>query len=350
MIYGDFNEDGVNNNSRFIAGNKFDRDGSNSAFILLREILEKKGIKLNTPDVNAEASPVFSLDMNAMASRPLKIKYAIILETENIKPNNSNENLLQTYDRVFSWNRNLPIKHDAFTQIFFPNELNTNWSVNKKRQNCICMVAANKSIILSTPGIKDLYLERIGLIKKLSEEKYKPLGFHLYGFGWQVTFFKCLKNSLRSMINSGKLGRHQWMIYFAQKHFDYRGPIKSKRQLLLEYDFAICYENLGGYENYVTEKIIDCFNAGVIPIYKGASNITDLIPENCFIDANGFLNDDELLDFLKQITLDEIIEYRTCIKSFLTSKSAEKFTNMYFAKTISSAIVHDIKKLSPNKI
>ena len=350
MIYGDFNEDGVNNNLRFIAGNKLDRDGSNSAFILLQEILDKKGIKLNTPDVNAEVSPLFSLDLNAMESRPLKIKYAIILETENIKPNNSNENLLQTYHRVFSWNRHLPIKHDAFTQIFFPNELNTNWSVNKRRQNCICMVAANKSIVLSTPGIKDLYLERIELIKKLSEEKYKPLGFHLYGTGWQVTFLKCLKNSLRTIRNSGELGRHQWMIYFGQKNFDYRGPVNSKRQLLLKYDFSICYENLGGYENYVTEKIIDCFNAGVIPIYKGASNITDLIPENCFIDANRFRNNDELLDFLKQITFDQIIEYRTCIKSFLTSKSAEKFTNTYFAKAISSAILCDIEKFSPKNI
>ena len=46
------------------------------------------------------------------------------------------------------------------------------------------------------------------------------------------------------------------------------------------YRFYICYENTEGVEDYITEKIFDCFAAGFVPIYWGASNIEKYIPKN----------------------------------------------------------------------
>lgn len=39
-----------------------------------------------------------------------------------------------------------------------------------------------------------------------------------------------------------------------------------------------------GEKGYITEKIFDCFFPGVIPIYWGAENVTDYIPQDTFID------------------------------------------------------------------
>ena len=69
-------------------------------------------------------------------------------------------------------------------------------------------------------------------------------------------------------------------------------PIKSKIEALKDYRFSIAMEN-SRFNNYFTEKILDCFLAGTIPIYRGPENIGD------FFDINGILVFD---------TLDELVE------------------------------------------
>ena len=51
------------------------------------------------------------------------------------------------------------------------------------------------------------------------------------------------------------------------------------------------------FETIVSEKIFDCFAAGNVPIYWGASNVTDYIPEDCFIDMRSFSSFEELYQF-----------------------------------------------------
>jgi len=46
---------------------------------------------------------------------------------------------------------------------------------------------------------------------------------------------------------------------------------ENKIETISNYKFCICAENVE-YDGYVTEKIIDCFIAGTIPIYFGTSN------------------------------------------------------------------------------
>ena len=68
----------------------------------------------------------------------------------------------------------------------------------------------------------------------------------------------------------------------------YAGEISSKRAILEQYKFSICYENMSDMPGYITEKIFDCFFAGCVPIYLGASNMTDYIPGGTFIDKRKF--------------------------------------------------------------
>ena len=78
-------------------------------------------------------------------------------------------------------------------------------------------------------------------------------------------------------------------------------PIKFKEEGLADYKFSIIIENIS-CDNYFTEKLIDCFLTGTIPIYWGCPNIGE------FFDASGmiiFNNFDELTAILAKLTNDE---------------------------------------------
>ena len=74
--------------------------------------------------------------------------------------------------------------------------------------------------------------------------------------------------------------------------------IIGKIEGLRDYKFSIAIEN-GKYDNYFTEKILDCFLTGTIPIYNGCDNISE------FFDMNGiitFNTVDELYDIVITLT------------------------------------------------
>lgn len=61
--------------------------------------------------------------------------------------------------------------------------------------------------------------------------------------------------------------------------------IRYKEEALLDYRFSIVIENAKA-DNYFTEKLVDCFMVGTIPIYWGAPNIGNFFDERGMIIAN----------------------------------------------------------------
>jgi hypothetical protein len=53
--------------------------------------------------------------------------------------------------------------------------------------------------------------------------------------------------------------------------------------------------------DYVTEKIFDAFRAGTVPIYLGAPNVSEFVPENSYIDANAFRDAEDLASYLQHL-------------------------------------------------
>jgi hypothetical protein len=51
-------------------------------------------------------------------------------------------------------------------------------------------------------------------------------------------------------------------------------------------------------KGYITEKIFDCFYAGTVPIYYGASDISDFIDPKSFIDYQNFSGLTDLKRFI----------------------------------------------------
>jgi hypothetical protein len=58
--------------------------------------------------------------------------------------------------------------------------------------------------------------------------------------------------------------------------------IQSKEEGLCDYMFSVVIEN-GFYESYFTEKILDCFATGTIPVYMGSPDIGNYFDEDGII-------------------------------------------------------------------
>jgi hypothetical protein len=110
------------------------------------------------------------------------------------------------------------------------------------------------------------------------------------------------KTKLYSMIGSGKNKttghkfRNNLMNFFKDKKIpvDLYGKniksIKNKETAFADYFFSFVVEN-GKYSNYYTEKIMDCFATGTIPIYHGSPEIID------FFNKDGIILLEDKIDF-----------------------------------------------------
>ena len=179
----------------------------------------------------------------------------------------------------------------------------------------------------------ELYTERVKAIRWFGENH--PEDFDLYSIGWNKHYFKGMLSRLNRFDALTKL--------LKPKYPSYKGSVKSKREVLQKYKFAICYENARDIPGYITEKIFDCFFAGCVPVYLGASNVTEYIPINTFIDRRNFRTYDELYSYLKNMSSKEYLNYLEAIKNFIKSDKINLFSAEHFAKRILNEILKDIE-------
>ena len=111
--------------------------------------------------------------------------------------------------------------------------------------------------------------------------------------------------------------------------------IIGKIDALQDYRFSIAIEN-GKCKNYFTEKILDCFLTGTIPIYHGCPNIGD------FFNTDGFFvfeTKEELLKIINSLTEKDYIDRINLIKE--NFKKADKWwcdNDRFFEKYIKNYI------------
>lgn len=109
--------------------------------------------------------------------------------------------------------------------------------------------------------------------------------------------------------------------------------------MLLKYKFAVCYENERGAPGYITEKIFDCFFSGCVPIYLGAPNVKDFIPEDTFVDKNKFINYEELYAFVNKMDDKKFNDYQQNVERYIKSDKIRLFSAENFANTVVNNIV-----------
>ena len=115
-------------------------------------------------------------------------------------------------------------------------------------------------------------------------------------------------------------------------------PCANKLATIANYKFALCFENIE-FPGYVTEKLIDCLAAGVVPIYWGAPDIHNFIPEDCFIDARKFETLDDLDNYLENFSNKDAQNFLDCSNSFLSGKKGRRYSYEGFAGEIESILM-----------
>lgn len=115
-------------------------------------------------------------------------------------------------------------------------------------------------------------------------------------------------------------------------------PIEDKLKTISFYKFSICFENVS-YPGHITEKIIDCFVAGVIPIYLGAPDIESFIPKNSFIDMRDFDSWEKLHMYLGKIDSHKALDIISNGRRFLRSNKGKYYNQKQFANFVGKLVL-----------
>lgn len=118
----------------------------------------------------------------------------------------------------------------------------------------------------------------------------------------------------------------------------WKGVAKNQWDTLKHYKFCICYENMGDQRGMVTDKIFNCFVSGCVPVYLGATNVTDYVSSECFIDRRQFKSNEELYVFLKSISKEQYEAYLHNIALYLQGEQAYLFSIKNFIDSIIHAL------------
>lgn len=211
--------------------------------------------------------------------------------------------ILENFSRVYTWNDDL-VDNKKFFKFYYPVLRPMLPELPSFQEKKFCTLVSSN---LKSSHLDELYSERKNVIEYF--ERVGEAGFEFYGRKWPEGVYK-----------------------------SYRGLCSDKLETIKNYRFSICYENIKEIKGYVTEKIFDCFAAGSVPIYWGASNITDTIPKGCFIDRRDFASLEELHTFLRAMTEKEYNGYIERIKTFLSSEEAQLYSQENFDEILCNAL------------
>lgn len=211
-----------------------------------------------------------------------------MLEPEVVNPQHSKSGIfkfLKRFKYVMTWNRKLI----DYNRVFWLN-IPYNWKMDidsKVFDNIfdekilLTNITANKTSLVEG----ELYSERERAIKWFNDNHSDE--FIFYGNGWSKNEYKT-----------------------------YGGVCGDKKEIYQKFKFALCIEN-ASIVDCLSEKIMDCLISGVVPIYKGAPNITEYIPANCFIDYDKFSCFEDLYNYLKNMSEYEYRQYINSIRQFV---------------------------------
>ena len=136
--------------------------------------------------------------------------------------------------------------------------------------------------------------------------------------------------------------------------------IENKIKFLNQYKFSIAMENSEG-DGYITEKIIDSFISGTIPIYYGGYLVDEFINPNAYMLIRGEKDIDKKIEYIKKIDNDdklywEIMKEKPIIKEKLIENidkiEIKEFLNHIFEQDKHKAFRRDdnFYNFNPNLI
>ena len=298
----------------------FNRDNRLLANIKLKDFLDENEFMINTIDMYNEFNEIdlviferidYYYLLLFLNKYPNAKRILIPWEPEIVSKGHSIKNLkslAKCFDYILTWNDDV-VDNEKFFKINYSHSLvlyNSELPNSKEFDNRNLLVQVSSNLNSNHP--KELY----SLRKKLNHLAYERFenNYSFYGMRWKT------------------------------KMESFKGVAQNKLKTISQFRFSFCLENMKDVNGYISEKIFDCFVAGVVPIYFGASNIENYIPKQCFIDYRNFKNSNDLFDFISLMEYEEWIAYLNNSREYLLSDKAYQFSiNCYVDK-----INHFIRK------
>ncbi|MBM3202182.1 MAG: hypothetical protein FJZ56_07245 [Chlamydiae bacterium] len=271
---------------------------------LIRKAYMPGGYKSNVKFVICWNHPQF-IDKQKFFAIPDEKRIGIFWEPRSIIKEHEKSSVINRYKMIFTF-RDDWIDNHKFFKLAYPSLLPMAKDIPDFHDREL-------ACIITGSGVSQDPLELYSLRREVIDfyEKKEDCGFGFYGRNWPLNVYK-----------------------------NYKGSPANKTPVLKSYKFSYCFENSKETFGYITEKIFDCFHAGCVPIYYGAPNVTDYIPENCFIDMRGFQSIEEAHNFISEMTEDVHNQYIKNISAFLESPEAQVFTEKTLFESLIPALIN----------
>lgn len=306
---------GYFNDKMFTPDSEVDRDSGVYVWKEMQDSLAERGCSLHTIDCFSDLREVdlfvffwFDLSWYERVRKIGGLGRTVYAGIESpVFDENNDEKGLERMRRYFAciltWNDDLIDNSRRFFKVMCPYHffvkksgfLMDQEAFHKKK--LLCNISGNKSSSVKN----ELYSERMRVIEYYD----KRPDFGLYGVGWD-----------------------------RERYASYKGKVKNKSEAYENYKFALCLENLCNVKGYITEKILDAFCTGIVPIYAGASNCSAYIPDDCYIHYDAFGSPDELDRYLSGMEFDEYKGYLDRIEQYLASDKPAVFSPVRWAETL----------------
>lgn len=232
--------------------------------------------------------------LKQLSQYPVEKLILFLWEPPSVLEHNYNTEHHRYFSKIYTWNDDL-VDNKKYFKFYYPflHAMDKDFLDFDQKKLCT-LISCNKNSLHPN----ELYSERKKIIDFF--ESTHSDDFDLYGTLWPSSYKT------------------------------YKGTVPSKIKCLKKYRFGFAYENIKNIRGYVTEKIFDCFWAGCIPVYLGASNISQYIPKDCFIARENFKTEKELYEFMKDMDRVTYLKYRDNIQTFLDSKQAHLYSIDHF--------------------
>ena len=308
------------------------------SFIHLKKVLLEYGIDLSTRDINTpeESALLFCFDnphLLLAEKKPGQTWCLIINDPPIYYPQSWDPAYHTRFDYVFTFDETLVDNKKYFyypfaidTEYFSIPEIVSEKEFNNRTLATFVSHAIHKYPDKKHPG--STLHRRYETIKWYGNNHPQDFGFYGGTFIKRDYYFGFKGVGLIKKFIPKNI--FQSLAAFMQRNLIkvYKGELKSleKFDVIKKYNFYYCYENTIGINGYVCEKIFDCLYSGIVPVYWGAPNISELIPYQCFIDGTKFKDEASLYTFIKKMKYTEYRNYLEQARIFLHSKEMERFT------------------------
>jgi len=303
------------------------RDDQLLPFHRLREHMASRGMSVRTADYlfkesyqDTQQSDYYSLGLidnfeRVLLERRARLAAFVIMEPPVVAPSlyEALPRLTAAFDRVYVHNTNGDgysldgVDANKLHRLYWPiphNDVMEPYWGNSTRMKRVVVINGSHN---PPSKNREQYSLRINAMAELSK-----IGVvDLYGMGWDRWWSR----------------EALWLPYWRNHRAlmsVYKGKCASKFEVLQNYEFCLCFENMR-MDGYITEKLFDCLYAGTIPLYMGAPDILNYIPEDVFVDCRKYSTWKEMWGDVAAMPSERIIEMRIAGRNFLRSDMANKF-------------------------